>query len=61
MQSHGAELSKAILTGSRLSNSTLDRISGVEALRGAIISSDMLLATALGVFGAMDISVDDEH
>lgn len=57
----GAELSKATLAGSRLSNSTLDRVSGVETLRGVIISTDMLLPTALAVFGAMDITVNDEQ
>lgn len=57
----GAELSKATLAGSHLSNSTLDRVGGVEALRGVIISSDMILPTALAVFGAMDITVNDEQ
>lgn len=57
----GAELSKATMGGSRLSHSTLDRIRGGEALRGVIISSDILVPTALAVFGAMDIILDDEQ
>ena len=57
----GAELSKATLTGSRLTHSTLDRVRGGEALRGVTIGSDMLVHTALAVFGAMDIILDDEH
>jgi hypothetical protein len=54
------DLSKCDLSGSRLQGSRLDGIRGGEGLRGVTVGSDQLIPTALAVFGALGISVDDE-
>ena len=54
------DLSKCDLSGSRLQGSCLDGIRGGEGLRGVTVGSDQLIPTALAVFGALGISVDDE-
>lgn len=56
----GADLTKATLSGSLLRESKLDSITGADALRGVTIGSDLVVPTALAVFGALGITVDDE-
>ena len=56
----GVQLSKADLTGVSLRGSVLERIQGAESLRGVTIGSDQVIPTALVVFGALNIVVDDD-
>jgi uncharacterized protein YjbI with pentapeptide repeats len=63
---HGCDLtnvdfSKCDLSGSRLQGSRLEGIRGGDALLGVSIGSDQLIPTALAVFGALGISVDDDE
>ena len=55
----GVEFSKCDLNGARLHRSTLDGIRGGEALRGITIGSDQVIPTALALFAAFGITVDD--
>jgi len=55
----GVQLAKADLTGVSLRGSVLERIEGAESLRGVTIGSDQVIPTALVVFGALNIVVDD--
>jgi uncharacterized protein YjbI with pentapeptide repeats len=57
----GVELSKADVAGSRLNGSTFEGIKGAESLRGVIIGSEQVIPTALAVFGALNIVVDDAN
>lgn len=54
-----ALISKADLAGARLTGSNLEGVRGGDTLRGVVISSDQLIPTALAVFAAMEIVVDD--
>jgi len=53
-------MTAADLTGSKLQRSNLDRIRGAESFRGVTIGSDQITPTALAVFSAMGIAIDDE-
>jgi uncharacterized protein YjbI with pentapeptide repeats len=53
------ELSKCGLAGSRLHGSRFEAVRGADALRGVVIGSDQLIPTALAVFGALGIRVED--
>jgi uncharacterized protein YjbI with pentapeptide repeats len=54
-----AQLSKATLTGVDLHGSTFEGLRGAEALRGATIGSDQVVAVALPLLAALGITVDD--
>lgn len=56
----GAEFSQARFGGARLQGSTLDGLQGAASLRGVHIDSTQLVPMALGVFGSLDITVDDD-
>jgi uncharacterized protein YjbI with pentapeptide repeats len=55
-----AQLSKTTLTGSRLQRSVIDGLKGADALRGVTISSDEIIPAALALFGAFEMTIDDE-
>jgi uncharacterized protein YjbI with pentapeptide repeats len=54
------EISKATLTGARFHGSTVERISGIEALRGGTIGSTQIMPVAFQLLAVMGITVDDE-
>jgi len=55
----GAQVSKSNLSGTRFTQSRLDRISGADALQGITIGSDQIVPVALALFTARAIVVDD--
>ena len=57
----GVHFSKSTLTGSHLAHSTVDRLEGADALRGASITSDLIVPVAMALLGAMAITIDDDR
>lgn len=55
-----AKFSKARIAGARLQGSKLDTIHGADSLRGVVIDSSQIIPLALRVFGALEITIDDE-
>jgi uncharacterized protein YjbI with pentapeptide repeats len=55
----GAELSQATLTGARFLRSRLADLRGATALAGAVIDSGQIVPLALGLFAALEITVED--
>jgi uncharacterized protein YjbI with pentapeptide repeats len=55
----GAAFSQATLTGARFAGSRLADLRGATALAGAVIDAGQIVPLALGLFAALDITVED--
>lgn len=56
-----ADISKATLAGTALHGSTVEGLRGADALRGAVIASDQVVAVTVPLLIAMGIQVDDDY
>lgn len=56
-----ADVSKATLAGTALHGSTLEGLRGADALRGAVIASDQVMALTIPLLVAMGTAVDDDY